>query len=755
MNKRSKKHIYWNKMSFGSHISALIFLIGTVAMLLLTIMFQLLYYYSMRQEYCSEVQSRLYDVDTVVNSYVDNITSLTGSLYSSQEGTLARLEKEYDLAEHTAFFAYIRSIMANMEYINSLYFINCEGKINMWIKGGGSYIKDMSRELLDVQLYGRTESPFWWSIPERYNDREIPMLSFFFSETPMGSEKYMGTTLVIVELEEFNKRIFGKESFSTDLMLLNEDGIVILHSNPNYIGEDWAEQPFWQKIISGELFFDEKLDGEHYEFVCIPSQLDGFHVVAQIDSADTRDLMKMHVIVVMIFIMVLLLVAVLSIHTGNCLTVPLTMTVEEISRSDFGKEVKNEMKGCENELQVLQKYTSLVNQYVNEVLENDQKNRIICNLLQNDRSMDIQSFLLEKGILRRDSGYCVVTVKFNCRYDVMDIEEFFSIRKSTLKCLKKIMDRFAYCTCYEYGLRYLLFLLSEENGIEIVVNELEEKLKKACQFMMQENSNTDFYIVISEIVKNINILCEDIVKQNNERMEIMPIYGLTGVELISEYPERERPSEKKVDSCIQALKNGDRESYLQAVLDMLEETRHVSYPQFINWVIGVTERIVEVKSAMHRNYVKTDRSQLYEKVKKIYDTTTYVQWFEVFYDDVNEKIDLIQRTTTMDVMAEAVEYITQNFGDSQLGVTALAKRFHFSAQYFGQKFLNFTGKSVTEYIIQVRMEKARDYLLSRPDMDIIDIAEKVGYNSASYFSTAFKKYYGVTPSGFRSGLHIL
>lgn len=51
------------------------------------------------------------------------------------------------------------------------------------------------------------------------------------------------------------------------------------------------------------------------------------------------------------------------------------------------------------------------------------------------------------------------------------------------------------------------------------------------------------------------------------------------------------------------------------------------------------------------------------------------------------------------------------------------------------------------------MEKARNYLLTRPDLGMMEVAKKVGYRSASYFSTAFKKYYGVSPSKLHSSLN--
>ena len=270
---------------------------------------------------------------------------------------------------------------------------------------------------------------------------------------------------------------------------------------------------------------------------------------------------------------------------------------------------------------------------------------------------------------------------------------------------------------------------------------------------MEENSGTDIYAVISRRLES-SISAKSVVQKNNERMEALQIYGLKGAEVMTENPSRERPSEKTIESCLQALKKNDREGYLNAVTQMISETREVTRPQFISWLVRVTEQIGEVKAAMHRNYVKADRGRLYARAGQIQDREGIVEWFEAIYDDVSEKMDQIRRTTTASLIEEAVDYILQNFWDDQLGAASLAERLHISAQYFGQLFMEFAGKSVSEYIIQVRMEKARNYLLARPDLEIMEVAKKVGYHSASYFSTAFKKYYGVTPSRLRSSLNV-
>ncbi len=751
-----KKFAEWwmnSQMSFGNRISGLVLMIGAGAAFLLTIVFGIVYHRTVLRDYRSEIQSHLRDTDTVFNSYVENTEAWVNSLYRSSEGTLARIDREFDMMDHVSYLNYVREMMTSYGYIHSVYFLDREGEISLWIKGIGSYTKDLDRELLNAQIYGRTITPFVWKLPYRYDENEISILSFLYNEVPRGMGEYTGAVIVNVELTELQKKILNENNNARELFMVNAEGIVTLHSSPAHIGEDWSDQESVQMAISGTSVFDLHEKDGHFEYLCLPSEVDGFYLIARSEFTSISVFSEAFLIVPIICLGLILVIAVLSVIMGKRMARPITQTVEEIRQSGMGEKLEFLSEDDRDEIRFLQKYTSHVNQYMEDVLENDQMNRIIYNLIRNDRTVDIQPYLLEKGVLRENAGYCVVTAEFGCQYEVTDMEELNSIRKSISRQVRQILGKYGHCTSYEHGLRYLLFLLSEETEKEIPMELLCKELRKNCETLMKENTFTDVYLAVSRRLDS-SVSCKEEVRRNNERMEARTIYQEYGVELVPEYSERDKPQDKTVETCTQALKNRDKDGYLEAVEQMIRETRGITYPQFINWVIGVTEKIREVKAVINRNYVKPDRAILYDQVQQIYSLDSLRKWFEVLYEDVNEKMDQIRNTSTVSLMEDAVDYILENFGDSQLGVMQLARQFHISAQYFGRLFLEFTGQSVSDYIIQVRMEKARNFLLAKPDLEIMEVAKRVGYHSASYFSTAFKKYYGVTPSKLRSSLNI-
>ncbi|WP_437336632.1 cupin domain-containing protein [Sorangium sp. So ce394] len=80
-------------------------------------------------------------------------------------------------------------------------------------------------------------------------------------------------------------------------------------------------------------------------------------------------------------------------------------------------------------------------------------------------------------------------------------------------------------------------------------------------------------------------------------------------------------------------------------------------------------------------------------------------------------------------------------------VAELAKAVALSRSTFFERFTRAVGLPPMEYLLALRMAVARD-LLRRHDLGIAEVAERVGYGSASTFSTAFSRHVGQPPSRY-------
>jgi len=72
----------------------------------------------------------------------------------------------------------------------------------------------------------------------------------------------------------------------------------------------------------------------------------------------------------------------------------------------------------------------------------------------------------------------------------------------------------------------------------------------------------------------------------------------------------------------------------------------------------------------------------------------------------------------------------------------------YNPQYFCRYFKKNIGKTITEYINDVRIEKAAQALAETNDK-IIDIAQNCGYENVSYFIRRFRRTKGMTPVQYR------
>lgn len=103
-----------------------------------------------------------------------------------------------------------------------------------------------------------------------------------------------------------------------------------------------------------------------------------------------------------------------------------------------------------------------------------------------------------------------------------------------------------------------------------------------------------------------------------------------------------------------------------------------------------------------------------------------------------------ENTAFVDIVTKL---ILDNISDSGFTIDRLCKEMAMSRTMFYVKLKSYTGKSPQEFIRIVRLERAA--VLLRSGHKVGNVAEEVGFDNAKYFSTAFKKYFGVSPSKYR------
>lgn len=94
-------------------------------------------------------------------------------------------------------------------------------------------------------------------------------------------------------------------------------------------------------------------------------------------------------------------------------------------------------------------------------------------------------------------------------------------------------------------------------------------------------------------------------------------------------------------------------------------------------------------------------------------------------------------------LVSAINYIKQNYA-GDLSLETVANHVYVSSYYLSHLFRDEMDMPFSDYVNKVRMEESKR-LLKDNTLKIQEVAELVGFKDSSYFSKAFKKYYGVSP----------
>lgn len=127
--------------------------------------------------------------------------------------------------------------------------------------------------------------------------------------------------------------------------------------------------------------------------------------------------------------------------------------------------------------------------------------------------------------------------------------------------------------------------------------------------------------------------------------------------------------------------------------------------------------------------------------------------FNLFYELFNREYiqkpnyELISTNNKILKLKNVIKYIYDNY-NKPLHINELSKIAGYSEYHFIRFFKSQTGKTCTNFINALRIEKSLDLLINT-NLSITEIAFNVGYDDVSYFIKVFKRLTSSTPSNYR------
>lgn len=144
------------------------------------------------------------------------------------------------------------------------------------------------------------------------------------------------------------------------------------------------------------------------------------------------------------------------------------------------------------------------------------------------------------------------------------------------------------------------------------------------------------------------------------------------------------------------------------------------------------------------NLLLTVCDQLQNKSGKDSEKTAHILAALLLYLQENNANNVHMKPLALKIK----NYILDHFAE-RITLQGIAEEFHFSASYCNNVFKKETKKSIVDFLINERIQKAKELLL-HTDYPLPLIASKVGYDDYNYFSRLFKKHTMYTPMKYRN-----
>lgn len=165
--------------------------------------------------------------------------------------------------------------------------------------------------------------------------------------------------------------------------------------------------------------------------------------------------------------------------------------------------------------------------------------------------------------------------------------------------------------------------------------------------------------------------------------------------------------------------------------------------------------LIIYKIAMDRGFIdifsENEKKYTWQEIDKITFLSELSEYIlsniDAIFSRMEEK-DAISRKTY-----EIMKYIRENYSNKELSIHSIARHSYLTPTYLCAFFKKNAGKTLNEYITEIRMEKAKE-LLKDSRLKLYEVANRVGLSGANYFSTLFKKYTGYIPSEFREKYYL-
>lgn len=215
-------------------------------------------------------------------------------------------------------------------------------------------------------------------------------------------------------------------------------------------------------------------------------------------------------------------------------------------------------------------------------------------------------------------------------------------------------------------------------------------------------------------------------------------------EFMAGYPSASEALE--TTEIIKAIRRGRAET---AVVLLRQQMKHIHELPYRDCKLNLTYFTYDLLKNFNKSSVLHEISSIHQLLERYSTLSEFQAWLEDIVTTLASETEVPKSSNRKEeIVLEIKEYVDNHLQDAQLSIEQVADNFSFSVSYIRQLFKEIMNASLSEYILQERIERVKEKLVSS-QLSVLEIADQCGFISKGHFFSAFKKFTNLTPKQYR------
>ncbi len=582
----------------------------------------------------------------------------------------------------------------------------------------------------------------------------------------LGARK--GTIAVNMKEEKLYELIENMEGvMGGHTYIIDNEGVVVAHEDKGKIGKDISEMPYIKRIMDDlqtEGTFTDMVDEIESSFYYYDTARVDWTIVRIIPENQLNKPLYILRNALLMLAVVLFIVAALSVlYTGHWMFKPVNRFIQAMlnrlireSKNPTVRKYKDEFQYFESSVQRIMEDRELLNKQVNESKASVKLQLIRELLTYHHNPSTIMSHMDQLGMNLDGSQYVVMSVEFDNKQLIHSSRDLQLYSYALSNVAEELMNAESYGIASEMDNGKCVVIMSFSDD-----DDINRHMMRAIAVadLMKDFVKEFFSRTITVGIGNAVDRLSDIPTSYKQSLDALSYKLVMGEDLIITQEDIENDSSPQFHRLF-AMTEG-----MTASVNLLEHDRmrmqvHTWFEAFVEYNIPpdmIMQLIVQclMKVAVAATDIGVDVEGIFPQhgLHEILGQYEQLEQLELFMvnsldqcmDRIKDKRSQRERNSIID---HVLQYIHEHYMRSDLSLNLLASEFHISVSHLSKLFKEHIESNFIDYLIEVRMNKAKELLMDTESM-IKDISECVGYTNVNSFARLFRKMTGLTPSEYR------